>query len=343
MATVILVTFTLLVHSVRMRLESFGLNTMIVREMVPSQDPELFFTGDRPNRLHPLTKAGHQLRVRQLFARAQTDWQTDLIAMSYPREALPLLAPWLSKDTALVCFSESLPENVHIEVRLQHQSGMAVVRRMPEMFRPLGLENCLLAPRGWAPDAEKLGFVDITLFQRWAQALPMVQYVEAVKLLYALDRRPPPQVQSALPLVRELERLQARQAQWRRALAGGLGLAIALVFGAVAVLEFRQNLFVGALLRSLGAPGKFLYLRQWLENALITNVTAAIVIGLISMFHKELFGALGFSGAVLDLKHGSPYWGMEVALIFICVNAGAFLSSLPVAVGLRRPVGEILN
>ena len=81
--------------------------------------------------------------------------------------------------------------------------------------------------------------------------MPMQRYVQAVNLLYTVDRRPPPQMQSALPLLKELERLQGRQQQWRALLAGVLGLAVALVYGAIAVLEFRQNLFIGALLRSL--------------------------------------------------------------------------------------------
>lgn len=342
-ATVILVTFTLLVRSAQEKLESFGLNTLVIREMIPAHDPELFYSADRPDRLRPLNAAGLKLRLRQLFARAQTDWQADLVVLSYSSEALPVVARWLSRDSPLVCFSETVPEFIQIEVRLQHQSGVAVVRRPPELFRPLGIENCLLAPRGWAPDAERMGFVEINLFQRRPQALPMARYVEAVSLLFAMDRRPAPQMQSPLPWVRELERLQWKQLQWRRWLAGGLGFAIALVFGAIAVLEFRQHLYVGALLRSLGAAGRFLYFRQWIENALIANVSAALVMVTIFLSHRALFGAFGFAGSVLELGRDNPYLSSEVGLIFATINIGAFLSSLPVAVGLRKPVGAVLN
>jgi len=57
-ATVILVAFSLLERSVRVRLESFGLNTLVVRENVAGLDPELLHNSERPDRLAPLQTAG---------------------------------------------------------------------------------------------------------------------------------------------------------------------------------------------------------------------------------------------------------------------------------------------
>src|SRR3954467_9760997 len=74
-ATVILVSFSLLERSLRARLESFGLNTLVVRENVSGLDPELVHNNDRPDRLAPLQSAGEKMRLRQLFVRAQTELQ----------------------------------------------------------------------------------------------------------------------------------------------------------------------------------------------------------------------------------------------------------------------------
>jgi hypothetical protein len=138
-----------------------------------------------------------------------------------------------------------------------------------------------------------------------------------------------------------LETLQARQEKWRFGLAAMLGLALALVYGAIAVLEFRQNLFITALLRSLGAPSRFLFFRQWAENALLANGAAFLAICVLAAVHQSLFGLLGFSPSVLAV--GSPYWSGEVLTLFVWVNIGALLSAIPVAMGLRKPVGEILS
>lgn len=342
-ATVILVAFSLLERSVRARLERFGLNTLVVRETVSGLDPELLHNSDRPDRLAPLQAAGEKTRLRQLYVRARTELQHEVPVMTYPPEALPKLAEWLDEGRPFVYLTESVPENVLLQVNLGRQVATAHVRRMGDFLRPLGLENMLLVPQDWALDAERLGFTETTIFERESSAMPLQQYVHAVELLYAADRRPPPALQSALPLLKELERLQGRQKQWRSLLAGVLGLAVALVYGAIAVLEFRQNLFIGALLRSLGAPGRFLYARQWLENAFLANVAAVGAILLVASLHEKLFGALGFPSSVLNLNDANPYWSYEVALVLLWVNIGAFLSSLPVAVGLRRPVGAILN
>ena len=191
-------------------------------------------------------------------------------------------------------------------------------------------------------DLSGIGFVETTFFRRSQTAAPLEKYLDAINVVYANDRKTSPQVQSALPLVKELEQLQERQKQWRGIMAGILGLVIALVFGAIAILEFRQNLYIGALLRSLGAPARFLYFRQWLENLLLANLGAACgVIGL-AVFHSQIFRALGLESG-LATAAGNPYLSWEIALIFIWVNVGAFLSSLPVAHGLRRPVGTILS
>jgi hypothetical protein len=236
-----------------------------------------------------------------------------------------------------------MPENALVEVTFEKQEGVAVVRKPQGFFRPVVNQSVLLIPQGWAPDAERMGYIEMVVFHRKSETLPISQFVAAIQNLFSMDEKNPPQVQSAAAMVKELESLQSRQAQWRGAMAGLLGLAVALVFGAIAVLEFRQNAYVSALLRSFGAPGKSLYIRQWLENATLANLAAISAILLLACFHKQLFGALGFPSDLLNLKVGNPYFSWEMGLVLVWVNVGAFLSSLSVAIGLKKPVGEILS
>lgn len=342
-ATVILVAYYLLERNLETRLEKFGLNTLISREMLSTVDAETLPNQHRPNRLTPLAEYGNLVRFRQFYIRAQTPWTRDLMTMSYLPESLPVLAPLLHPETPLVCFSDSWPENALIDVSLNKQSGVAVVRKPPNLFRPLVTQNLLLVPQGWNPEVERFGYVDTTLLQRTNMSQPIEKFVKAIQLLYTADNRNPPQVQSPLAMVQELETLKSRQLQWRSAMAAMLGIVLALVFGAIAVLEFRQNLYISALLRSFGTPAKALYLRQWVENALLANLSALSAILVLAAFHAQLFGLLGFPRDILNLGTNNPYFSTEILLILICVNLGAFLSSLSVAWGLRKPVGEILS
>jgi hypothetical protein len=342
-ATFILVAFLLLERTLRERLENFGINTLIVKEMVMVNDPELLPSGHRPDRLEALAMYGEKYRLRQLYARATTEWPTDLQMLTYPPEAMIWLKDYASPLTPLICVSESWPENTIIKVVANRQTGKAIVKRPGALFRPVFTQNLLLVPQGWAPELERIGYVEVNLFHRSSNAPGMQSIIDMISLLFSLDRRTPPQMDSPLPMLTELATLQARQGQWRAGLAAMLGLALALVYGAIAVLEFRQNLFVTALLRSLGAPPVLLFFRQWVENALLANGAAALAIYLISLFHQSLFGMLGFSKSVLMPASGTPYLSPEILAIFLWVNIGALLSAAPVAIGLRRKVGEILN
>jgi hypothetical protein len=341
-ATLILVALSVMERTLRERLENFGLNTLVIRNMVVGTDPELLLASSGPDRLAPLQTQGQSLRLRQLFMRGRTDWQNNVLVMSYAPESLAALGSWMSEETPLICFSDTLPPGAMVQVQVDRLSGWAVVRRPGDRLRPLINETVILAPQGWAREVERGGYVDITLFERHPDALPMADLVHAVQQVYTLDRRTPPQIQSSLQLIEELEVLQETQTKWRAGLALGLGLTIALVFGTIAVLEFRQNMYIGALLRSMGVPGRYLYLRQWAENTLLANGAAVAALLVLSFFHVSLFSTLGFEAAGARDKY-EIFWGTETAFILICVNAGAFLSSLPVAVGLRRPVGTILS
>jgi hypothetical protein len=343
-ATVILVAFQLLERSLRERLERFGLDTLLVRTSVTTDSPAFFRQGDAPDPLALLAANGRKLRLRQLFVRGQTEWQeNNLLVFSYPPEALPLLAKMLSPITAVVCLSDTLPKNAVMRVQIGRRSLLAGVARPQDWLRALSTDDILLVPQGWLPDEEQLGWIETTIFQRAPAAPPLDKIIAAVNVLSAIDQHPPPQIQSALPLMRELDQLQARQLEWRSLLAAILGLAVALVYGAIAVLEFRQNLFVGALLRSFGAPGSMLYFKHWLENILLVNLGALAAVFAVALLHPAIFGPLGLPAEASGSAGVNPYTSAAIVSIFLWINVGALLSSLPVAAGLRQPVGELLN
>ncbi len=342
-ATVILVAFNLLERNLRTRLENFGVNTIVAREMVTATEPLAMPNQVRPDAYAPLKDFGDKLRLRQFFTRAHTPWQREIPTFSYDDEALPLLQDLIHPETPLVYLTDSLPENALVEMNLDRRQFTAVVRRPTTFFRPLVQQSALLVPQGWSPESERLGYFETTIFRRDPEKYSIPHFVAAIQNLFTVENKNPPQIQSAIGMAKELENLQARQAQWRSAMAGMLGLAVALVFGAIAVLEFRQNAYVSALLRSFGAPGKALYIRQWLENAALANLAAISAILILACFHRELFGLLGFPRDLLSLNKANPYVSWEIALVLVWVNIGAFLSSLSVALGLRKPVGEILS
>jgi hypothetical protein len=342
-ATAILISFHLLERSLHARLERFGLNTLILRETIAPDSLQLFTQGEGPDAFASLADHGEKIRLRQLFVRAQSEWQNNMMVMSYPPSALGALAPYLSTNTPVLCLSETLPEGALMRFTIDRHSELACVRRPAGWLRPLVTEDVLVAPEGMFRSTERMGYIETTVYQRATNAPSIAQTIGAIQALATLEHHSPPQIQSALPLAQSWEALKARQTQWRNVLAAVLGLSLALVFGAIGVLEFRQNLYVSALLRSFGTPRVFLYARHWLENMLLANGAALSAIGLLAALHPMIFSTLGVGSTLLDFSQANPYLSPEVLSIFLWINLGALLSSVPIALGLRQPVGTTLS
>lgn len=339
-ATIILVGFDLAERSLRERLENFGLDTLLVRRTITTGSPDFVRRGEGADVLAALENYGEEVRFKQLFVRAQTEWQANgVVVFSYSQKALAYLAHLTAPTTPAIYFSDVLPPNTRLRAQVGRRSLIAGVVRPQGWLHALSSEDMLLVPQGWLPDEEQLGWLETTVFQRAVNAPPMEKIVAAVNLLSASNRQMPPQIQSAVPLIRELDELKSRRLRWQGLLAVLLGAVVALVYGAIAWLEFQQNLFVGALLRSFGVPARFLYLAHWLENLALANAAALTAVLLVLRLHSTIFGSL----RVADLSNGRAYLSLSMLSVFFWVNLGSLLSSLPVAVGLRKQVGEVLN
>jgi hypothetical protein len=339
-ATIILVAFEMAERSLRERLDNFGLDTLLVRRTITSASPEFIRQGDSSDALAALDSFGQELRLRQLFARAQTEWQqSGVLVFSYSQKAMACLANLMSPTTPVLYLSETLPQQTLVSVRVGRRTLLASVARPRGWLHALSSEDILLVPQGWLPDQEQLGWLETTVFQRTPAAPPMEKIAAAVNVLFSPPNQPDPQIQSAIPLIRELDKLKTRRLQLQGLLAVLLGAVVALVYGAIAWLEFRQNLFVGALLRSFGVPKRLLYFAYLIENLLLVNAAALATVFLVAYLHRGIFQSF----AISDFGGSNPYFSFSLMSVFLWVNLGAFLSSLPVAFGLRRQVGEILS
>ena len=86
-----------------------------------------------------------------------------------------------------------------------------------------------------------------------------------------------------------------------------------------------------------------LYFKHWLENVLLVNLGALAAVLVVAFLHSSNFGTLGLPGEVSSSTGANPYTSTAIGSIFLWINIGALLSSLPVAAGLRQPVGKLLN
>ena len=148
---------------------------------------------------------------------------------------------------------------------------------------------------------------------------------------------------SAVGFLEELQRLETIQANARYAVGAFVAALIILLFGSIAVFEFRQNRFVTALMKSLGIHSLHLLLRYLAENVLILFFSLLSAWTLARTLHPILFDEIGFDSNLLDLSQLDPYTLAQMAPLGFVFMVSAIIGILPVAWGLRNPVGRVLG
>jgi hypothetical protein len=167
--------------------------------------------------------------------------------------------------------------------------------------------------------------------------------MESIKAVLSAENIQGFDLTSPIALSKEIEEL--RQNRLNVQIFFGLGIAwlLFLSYGSSAVFEFRQNLFVTALLKSFGVSPLFLMLRYFVEGLLIAFAGFYASLFLAEFIHVTLFELLKISilGHERDLlKLFLPVENLFLSqILFISV----FIGITPVVWALRKPVGETLS
>lgn len=338
-------TFMLAAKSIESRILRLGVNTLVVRAPV---SPEDLAHGNPPSDrlLAPLTRSGDVLALKALYASAQSEYGDTLAPLAYNDSALPSLAPLLAgtgQADGRYLLSSNLPEGIPVRVYLDNIELTALTRTMPDSLAALGIgENLLLIPEHSVTDVVGRGHQSIVIFSA-SQAAEVPAIADAVRavLLYSGIRNA--QLHSAAGWIEELASLRATQVRWQRIVAAACTAVLVLVFGSLAVLEYRQNRYIAALLRSFGTPGWVLLLRYLTEAALLLGLAGFTARLLVTNLHVPLFRLAGFDSAWLDIDRLNPYLLTANPAIPVALVTAALLSVLPVATSLRQPVGKILQ
>ncbi len=147
-------------------------------------------------------------------------------------------------------------------------------------------------------------------------------------------------LQSNLKILEEIERIREIQTQALLGVTLGASLVLGLVFGSLAWMEFREERYLLALIRSFGVGRLSL-----LAHSLVENIVLAV--GGVSLG----FLALAVGTRAMNLSALNMEWMLEANGLFagdgmpLLVGAalGGLLSGIPIAIGLRKPLGLVLT
>ena len=167
--------------------------------------------------------------------------------------------------------------------------------------------------------------------------------MESIKAVLSAENIQGFDLTSPIALSKEIEEL--RQNRLNVQIFFGLGIAwlLFLSYGSSAVFEFRQNLFVTALLKSFGVSPLFLMLRYFVEGLLIAFAGFYASLFLAELLHVTLLELLKISILGHERELLKLFLPLENLFLSQILFISVFIGITPVVWALRKPVGETLS
>jgi len=328
--------FVLMTNNLEAQLQRNGMDLFFVSEQVPMNK---VITKKRHADLEELKEYGSTFELHQLFTKVKSPHSKITHIAAYPDSALFSLDDLITQDCSMPYLSDSLPEGMPIRVNIDGYFFNTTVHRSSTMIHKFFQGNLLLIPEGMLPRVESRGYSRITLFK--AHKIDQLGTLQKVVTCVAGLNKSTLLIRSSVKLLDDFKKLKTRQLQWRLGLAIVAGAVLALILGTLSVLEYQQRAYVITLLRSFGIKRRLVYTMQLFENALIVNIAAVAAYSTLIYFQKDLCKSFGFTHARTTLS--LEEMATELLLIFVCINLGVLLSSLPSLYVLKKDIGTILS
>ncbi|GAB1487583.1 hypothetical protein MASR2M8_00220 [Opitutaceae bacterium] len=336
--------FGLAGRSLESRIERMGARTLVIGESMAGETGVATTLGTL---LAPLQGKADVVALRQAPVGARDEFGTDLTVLAYGPESLALLAPALAsaRDAGVHLASPTLPPGLPVRVEIDGADHAAVTIARPAWLDRIASQRpVLLLPSETASPWLEHGYYEYALVLS-DDTTPgaITRLAHALRTLLFVELRNAAHLQSPESLLSELDGLRTLQLR-AQALTGFVGGAVvALLFGSIAVLEYRQNRYIVALLRSFGTPSTLLLARYAIESLLI--VTGALLLARAGLtgLHGTIFSLAGFEAGLLDARMYDPYTWSQVWTQARWLGVGAALAIAPIALALRLPVGRVLS
>jgi hypothetical protein len=201
-------------------------------------------------------------------------------------------------------------------------------------LQPLEHNHALLLPEGLYPWIDNTSFHSVALIH--AESTEHFHHIlRKLNQYYDTSAAPRPHIESSQSLILLLDELESHRQLWRILLMVFTGGTLALVFGAIAIFMYRENLYVFSLIKSFGLGKSWIFSTVVLENTFVALIGAAIGISAAILSAPQILSVFGFQETLQLPK-------TDLSFLLLCVLASGILASLPILKTLRQPVGEVL-
>ena len=343
LAIVVLTLFQEVERELREQLRKHSAYKVMLDEMVTSGDIATTLHRSFEEELMWTARYGDAIQQvrRPLKSALLRDRPVPIVTHATEMEGLSRDAEAEGKPPSLVMF-RSVPgrEGDMVSLMLGDMEVVAELRTSPEwLTEDLGMDQALALPVEMAQPMMLNGFISHTIV-RLDSIDEVRQFVSEAKSYYKAERRRV-KVNSALPVLENLERITGIQRIVRSLIVLGCGIILAMTLGSVAWLEYRQDAYLLALLKSFGTPSLILLVHMFMENLCLVMLGIALVwfswpvLYRLGMPKLEQIGLNASASPVVEVG--------DLATVALAALIGVFLAMIPVAFGLRKPAGLILQ
>jgi len=340
-AAMILLSLTMAEHSAEASLNAFGSTTVVVNESA---------LGLNPGRLHAaipdaLNTVGGGKRRHLGLALDPVEYNGKTVDnLFYDPSQLSdwgALAPSLSARPRFL-FDESLSVGSRFTVLVGKLPLSVIVAERPAWFRRIWSGPCLLQPMIPGDYLRRQMTADITVMEAFGGPQAAMRLADDLRAYQVAEKCLGVSIRDPKPILDELRNVEAAHAQWRSAILLIIAPLVALIFGTLTILEFRELRFTAALMRSLGTPAWLLWLRHLLENALLALLACSLVLVPCGLYAADIFAATGNTTGAWSAADSRAFFAGDAPVILLALGLGVLVSLIPVAIGLMKPVGRVL-
>lgn len=336
--------FTLSAASIQSKISQMGVRTILLTRAVNS-DEAMADPGYLADLVGPLHSEGAVLRLLQTARTGRDETGTQRTVYVYDRRMLEALLPAIPAEPKAKAFviSEDFPSGMPTTVTIDNGPEFSAVMMRPPSWLPKFGANpsAIFLPQEEFSELTESGFFELIVFLG-SDDSDIIEIESDLRAMLSLENLSNVQITSPKELLSQLDELQSTQRQWRGGFGLFGGLAVSLVFGSISILEYRQNRFIIALLKSFGTPSVLLIARYLLESIVLVAVAAFLARTAAIYLHPIIFQTIGIEANLIDRRVIDPYAWEVVWPQLRGLALGAFLSVFPVAFAMRTPVGKIL-
>ena len=336
-------SFVLTEKAVEKKIESFGLNTMILRSTGFSK------TEVRPSLdqlLSSLSEVGTYLPFSSLYVNAELSNKKRAKVIIYNDHSIPglnSLMGWDGSQGPVFLAAYGYPEAMVERVKVRKLFFDAEVVKPPSILRFISLNDPLLfIPESMAAVFDQFSVQESILFlsDDSVDLIDIIEVTEALLKKEGFDRY---ELSSPIKWVGELDGIRDIRNKAQVIGGGFVGLLIVLIFGSIAVFEYRQNIFATALFKSFGLHSIHLIIRYLVEGLLLLFISFLGAVQLAQVFHGVVFRKAGFDSEFLDLAIFNPYEISGNFYLLALLGFASLVAIIPICIALRKPVGKVLG